>query len=64
MTDFKADQAELNEISKCLSAAGVFTQDAGLFTARQLEVVRNKIYEEKLPQMNGLSLVPISSEAP
>ena len=47
MTDFKADQAELNEISKCLSAAGVFTQDAGLFTARQLEVVRNKIYEEK-----------------
>ena len=64
MTDFKADQAELNEISKCLSAAGVFTQDPGLFTARQLEVVRNKIYEEKLPQMNGLSLVPISSEAP
>ena len=64
MTDFKADQAELNEISKCLSAAGVFNQDAGLFTARQLEVVRNKIYEEKLPQMNGLSLVPISSEAP
>ena len=64
MSDFKVDQAELNEIGKCLRVAGVFTQDAGLFTARQLEVVRNKIYEEKLPQMNGLALVPISSEAP
>lgn len=62
--EFKADQAELNEIHKVLSTAGVFTQDAGLFTARQLEYVRNKIYEEKLPQMNGLSLVPIASDAP
>lgn len=64
MDEFKVDQAELNEISRCLNAAGVFNQDAGLFTARQLEYVRNKVYEEKLPQMNGLSLVPISSEAP
>lgn len=58
------NQIELNEINKCLNAAGVFNQDAGLFTARQLEVVRNKIYEEKLPAMNGLALVPISHEAP
>lgn len=64
MTDFHQDSIELNEINKCLNAAGVFNQDAGLFTARQLEVVRNRIYEEKLPAMNGLSLVPISSEAP
>ncbi|OBW92988.1 DUF2184 domain-containing protein [Gallibacterium salpingitidis] len=64
MTDFHQDSIELNEINKCLNAAGVFNQDAGLFTARQLEIVRNRIYEEKLPAMNGLSLVPISSEAP
>lgn len=62
--EFKADQAELTEINKCLRVAGEFNQDAGLFTARQLEMVRNKIYEEKLPQMNGLSLVPIASDAP
>lgn len=64
MEEMKFDQAELNEISKVLTVAGVFTQDAGLFTARQLEFVRNLVYEEKLPQMNGLSLVPVSSEAP
>lgn len=64
MSEFKVDQAELSEINRCLRAAGEFNQDAGLFTARQLEMVRNKIYEEKMPQMNGLSLVPISSEAP
>lgn len=59
------NQDELNEISKCLKASGMaFNQDAGMFTARQVEAVRNKIYEEKLPQMNGLSLVPISHEAP
>ncbi|MCX2960301.1 DUF2184 domain-containing protein [Rodentibacter caecimuris] len=58
------NQIELREINKCLNAAGIFNQDAGLFTARQLEVVRNKIYEEKLPAMNGLALVPISHEAP
>ncbi|MCR1838600.1 DUF2184 domain-containing protein [Pasteurella caecimuris] len=58
------NQIELSEINKCLNAAGIFNQDAGLFTARQLEVVRNKIYEEKLPAMNGLALVPISHEAP
>lgn len=64
MQNFNIDQAELNEINKCLRVAGQFNQDAGMFTARQLEVVRNKVYEEKLPQMNGLALVPISSEAP
>lgn len=64
MSDFHQDAFELNEINKCLNAAGVFNQDAGLFTARQLEVVRNRTYEEKLPAMNGLSLVPMSSEAP
>lgn len=58
------NQIELSEINKCLNAAGIFNQDAGLFTARQLEMVRNKIYEEKLPAMNGLALVPISHEAP
>lgn len=62
--EFKVDQAELSEVNKVLAAAGVFNQDAGIFTARQLEFVRNKIYEEKMPNMNGLRLVPISSEAP
>lgn len=62
--EFKVDQAELSEINKVLSTAGVFNQDAGIFTARQLEYVRTKIYEEQMPQMNGLRLVPISSEAP
>lgn len=61
---FNVDQAEMSEINKALAQAGVFNQDAGLFTARQLEFIRNKIYEEKLPGMNGLRLVPISSEAP
>lgn len=62
--EFKVDQAELGEINKVLSAGGEFNQDAGIFTARQLEYVRTKIYEEQMPQMNGLRLVPISSEAP
>lgn len=64
MTEPRQDALELNEINKCLNAAGVFNQDAGLFTQRQLEFVRNRVYEEKLPGMNGLSLVPVSSEAP
>ena len=48
MKDLRQDAFELNAINTCLNAAGVFNQDAGLFTQRQLEFVRNKIYEEKI----------------
>lgn len=42
MTDIRQDAFELNAINTCLNAVGVFNQDAGLFTQRQLEFVRKK----------------------
>lgn len=39
-------------------------EDQGIFAARQLDYVKARTYDRKLPQMNGLMLVPQSSDAP
>lgn len=39
-------------------------EDQGIFAARQLDYVKARTYDRKLPPMNGLALVPQSSDAP
>ncbi|WP_454691136.1 DUF2184 domain-containing protein [Achromobacter aloeverae] len=39
-------------------------QDDGVFLARQLDYVKAQTYDRKLPPMQGLVLVPVSSDAP
>lgn len=41
-----------------------FTEDQSIFTARQLDYVKGRTYDRKLPPMNGLTLVPQESDAP
>jgi len=46
------------------SGADLIRQDAGIFTARQLDYVRTRTYDRQLPPMKGLTLVPPSSDVP
>src|SRR5690606_194685 len=46
------------------SVQTTFNEDASVFSARQLDYVRARTYDRKLPPMNGLLLVPQESDAP
>lgn len=39
-------------------------EDQGVFAARELDYVKSRTYDRKLPPMNGLALVPRASDAP
>lgn len=39
-------------------------EDAGIFTARELDFVKAQTYSRKFPEMKGLQLVPTASDAP
>lgn len=41
-----------------------FREDAGIFTARELDYVKAQVYGKLYPEMKGLSLIPVSSDAP
>ncbi len=41
-----------------------FREDQGIFAARELNYVKTRTYDRKLPPMSGLLLVPRSSDAP
>lgn len=55
------DNAELNAIK---SIDGDMREDAGIFTAKQLDVVKTKTYDRKTAQMKGLTLVPVATDTP
>src|SRR5690606_7886447 len=46
------------------STGQAFNEDAGIIAARQLDYIKARVYERKLPPMAGLSLVPQESDAP
>lgn len=65
MDHMNYDQADVGAI-EAFAAANNFTlrQDDGILAARQLDVVRAKVYEKKVPPMRGLTLVPMASDVP
>lgn len=63
----EADLPALKSVAAAvLAAAGnaVLREDVGILTARELDYVKKRVYERKLPEMPVLSLIPRDSEAP
>lgn len=58
------DEADLPAVKKIVVALAGMREDEGLFSARQLDYVKTRTYDKKLPPMVGLTLVPISTEVP
>lgn len=59
------DQTEVQAACAFMAKQGVeFKEDAGLWTAKQLDYVRAQVYESKPQTLGGLALVPPSSDAP
>lgn len=59
------DAADLAGVLIFAPAMGVeMRQDDSIFLARQLDYVKARTYERKLPPMQGLRLVPISTDVP
>lgn len=59
------DEADLPGITEfARNVQTTFNEDASVFSARQLDYVRARTYDRKLPPMNGLLLVPQESDAP
>lgn len=65
MDHMNYDQADVGAIHAFAAANNVtLREDAGILAARQLDFVRARVYEKKVPPMKGLSLVPMSSDVP
>lgn len=65
MTVLHYDERDLPAVGAVLSKAPTsLRQDASAFTARQLEYVRAKTYDKKMPVLRALQLIPVISEAP
>jgi hypothetical protein len=59
------DQADANAaIIFGQNIGSAFRADEGIFLARQLDYVKARVYEAKLPPLTGLQLVPQTSEVP
>jgi len=60
------DEADVTAVAQFQqnTGANLLRQDAGIFTAQQLDYVRARTYDRKLPPMKGLELVPPSSDVP
>lgn len=58
----EADVVGINAFAKSVSVT--FNEDASIFAARQLDHVKARTYDRKLPPMNGLLLVHQESDAP
>lgn len=58
------DEADLAAVREFAPQMGGLRQDESIFAARQLDYVKSRTYDRKLPAMNGLRLVPQSSEVP
>lgn len=59
------DEADVSGIREFASAVNHrFNEDQTVFMARQLDYVKARTYDRRLPPMNGLLLVPQESDAP
>ncbi|WP_368641759.1 DUF2184 domain-containing protein [Castellaniella ginsengisoli] len=59
------DEADVPAIHQFAAANQVsLREDQGVLAARQLDYVKARTYDRKLPPMNGLTLVPQSSDTP
>lgn len=63
----EADLQAMNAVVPAVSAVMgnvAMREDAGIFSARELDYIKAQTYGLKFPEMKGLSLVPIASDAP
>lgn len=58
----EADISGINQFAQSVQTS--FNEDQSIFAARQLDYVKSRTYDRKLPPMNGLLLVPQESDAP
>jgi len=58
------DQADLAGVQAFAPTMGGLREDEGIYAARELDYVKSRTYDKKLPPMKGLQLVPQSSEVP
>lgn len=58
------DEADLAAVHAFSPQMGGLREDESVFAARQLDYVKARTYDRKLPPMKGLTLVPQSSEVP
>jgi hypothetical protein len=60
-----ADLPALNTIALAAASAGLpMREDAGVFFAQQLNVVRTRLYERKTPAMRAFDIVPVLTDTP
>ena len=58
------DEADLAGVHAIAQQMGGLREDESIFAARQLDYVKARTYDRKLPPMKGLTLVPQTSEVP
>ncbi len=58
------DEADLAGVRAIAHQMGGLREDESIFTARQLDYVKARVYNKKLPPMKGLQLVPIETDVP
>lgn len=58
------DAAELETLASAGDRIGLLRQDDGIYLARQLDYVKDRVYEQLTPNLTGLQLVPVSTEVP
>jgi hypothetical protein len=58
------DEADLAAVQTFAPQMGGMREDESLYAARELDYVKSRTYDRKLPPMKGLLLVPQSTEVP
>ncbi|WP_029046237.1 DUF2184 domain-containing protein [Cupriavidus sp. amp6] len=58
------DEADLAAVQTFAPQMGGLREDESIFAARELDYVKARTYDRKLPPMKGLQLVPQTSEVP
>lgn len=64
MEHMNYDAADLSAISALSPNLEFRSDEDGVMTARQLDYVKTRIYEQETPPLTGLQLVPVSTEVP
>lgn len=65
MPHMNYDENDLPGINAFSASVGSsFNEDQSIFAARELDYVKARTYDRKLPPMNGLLLVPTSNDTP
>ena len=64
MEHMNYDEADMAAISVIAPELNFRSDEDGVMTARQLDYVKTRVYEQVMPPLTGLQLVPVSTEVP